>query len=121
SAQRNLELAERMAMESAPPPSRPAYDALLNNCVALSAAGQFDEAVVKFRDAVNLAPQAAEPRIYLALGLIKSNHTREALAELQRAAALDYASANKDLTRARQMAPSDSNLRDFMQRVNGAG
>src|SRR4029079_15103168 len=103
SARRNLELATRMAMEGAPAPPRPAYDALLNAAVSLAAQGKLDEAVAKFREAVNVPPQAPEPRIYLALGLIKSNHTRDALAELQRAAALDYASANRYLTRALQM------------------
>jgi len=86
---------------------------LLTNGTALSQQGKYDEAIVQFRMATELAPQSVEARVYLALGLAQARRNREAVENLQQAERLDARKANDFLTRALQLPPNEANLRDL--------
>jgi len=90
------------------------YDAYLNEGTGLSQAGRFDEAVIEFRHAVELAPNSIEAHIYLGLGLLQANDRAGGVAELRAAKALSPVEANDFLTKALRLPPNEGNLDGFI-------
>ena len=94
--------------------------ALLNSGSALSQSGRDQEALAAFQKAVELAPASPQTRIYLALILVRLNRNAESIEQLREAERIDPAGANEHLSVALRLAPSASNLRDFIARMESS-
>ena len=90
------------------------YDAYLNEGTGLSQAGQYAEAVIEFRHAVEIAPASIEAHIYLGLGLLQANDRAGGVAELRAAKALSPVEANEFLTKALHVPANEGNLDGFI-------
>src|SRR5207248_6818406 len=106
-AKNNIGVAMQMMPRT---PLQADYDAYLNEGTALSQAGQYAEAVIEFRHAVEIAPNSIEAHIYLGLGLLQANNRAEGVAELRAAKALAPVEANEILTRALHLPANEGNL-----------
>ena len=89
---------------------KPKVDDYLNAGTALANDGKVNEAVVQYQRAVDAAPQSAEARVYLALGLLRAQRIDEAAAALRQAKSIDAVKANAIVTAALQREPNPDNL-----------
>jgi tetratricopeptide (TPR) repeat protein len=94
------------------------YNEYLNDGTAFSQAGRFEEAVIEFRHAAEIAPQSVEAHIYLALGLLQAKQKPEGAAELRRAKSLGATEANEFLTKALHLPPNEGNLDAFIEEAS---
>jgi len=115
-AQRNLEIADQMRAQLTPRGNDTAWqlDVLLNAGTNAAAENDMNTALARYRQAVDLAPQSVEARVYLALGLGKVGRNVDAAEQLRAAQRLDAKAANEFVTRAMQLPPSEENLRDLI-------
>jgi len=110
-AKNNIAVAMQMMPST---PLQADYDAYLNEGTALSQAGQFADAVIEFRHAVEIAPNSIEAHIYLGLGLLQTNDRAGGVAELRAAKALSPVEANDFLTKALHLPANEGNLDGFI-------
>jgi protein O-mannosyl-transferase len=110
-AKNNIGVAMQMMPRT---PLQADYDAYLNEGTGLSQAGQYAEAVIEFRHAVEIAPTSIEAHIYLGLGLLQANDRAAGVAELRAAKALSPVEANDFLTKALRLPPNEGNLDGFI-------
>jgi tetratricopeptide (TPR) repeat protein len=110
-ARNNLAFAQALLDQAAAGvPQRNEYDAAFERGVALLNRGDGNGAVAAFRQALDLQPRSLDAHIYLALGLMRTQHGREAAAALREAKALDARQANETLTKTLRMPPGPDNL-----------
>lgn len=115
----NLQLAETMKAEIRPPLDPAAQlDTLLDTATLLTQQGRQNEAIAKFREAVAFAPESAEARVYLALGLAQARQNAEAITELRNAQRIDAPRANDILTKALRQPASPSNLSRLIEQLS---
>lgn len=121
-ARQNLALAQAALaaprQQAAPAPPAPGVADFIRAAIALSRQGNDDEAIVQYRNAVAVAPGAAEPHVYLALGLLQARRSEDAVAELRKAKAIDAATANDIVTRALHMQPNPDNIDLLLSRIS---
>ena len=96
------------------------YDAHMNYAALLSRTGRNDDAASHIREAMRLAPQNVEPRVYLALVSAASGKKAEAAALATEAQQMDAKAANDVFTRALHMPPGDNNLAHFIEQMKGS-
>jgi tetratricopeptide (TPR) repeat protein len=113
-AKNNIGLALQMMPRN---PLQADYDEYLNEGTAYSQAERFDEAVIEFRHAVEIAPQSVEAHIYLGLGLLQANKKAEGIAEIRAAKALNATQANQFLTKALHLPANEGNLDGFLEQA----
>jgi len=111
-AQNNLKVAEQMRRQLLPGGTD--INALLTSGTVLSQEAKYDEAVAQFRKATELAPHSVEAHVYLGLGLAQAKKNAEAIVAFRQAEKLDAARANDYVTRALQLPPHPTNLRDLI-------
>jgi hypothetical protein len=114
-ARNNLAVAMQMMPANPLPPD---YDAYLNEGTSYSQAGRYDEAVIEYRHAVEIAPQSIEAHIYLGLGLVQANKRAEGVAELRTAKTLGSVEANDLLTKAIHLPANPGNLDGFIAQAS---
>jgi tetratricopeptide (TPR) repeat protein len=111
-AENNLKVAAQMRRQLLPQGAD--INALLTSGTVLSQEAKYDEAVAQFRKATELAPQSVEAHVYLGLGLVQAKKNSEAVVAFRAAERLDAARANDYVTRALQLPPHPTNLRDLI-------
>jgi len=111
-AQNNLKVAAQMRRQLLPGGAD--INALLTSGTVLSQEAKYEEAVVQFRKATELAPHSVEAHVYLGLGLAQAKKNAEAIAAFRQAEKLDAARANDYVTRALQLPSQPTNLRDLI-------
>jgi protein O-mannosyl-transferase len=111
-AENNLKVAAQMRRQLLPQGAD--VNALLTSGTVLSKEAKYDEAVAQFRKATELAPHSVEAHVYLGLGLAQARKNAEAIVAFREAERLDAARANDYVTRALQLPPQPTNLRDLI-------
>lgn len=111
-AENNLKVAAQMRRQLLPQGAD--INALLTSGTVLSQEAKYEEAVVQFRKATELAPRSVEAHVYLGLGLAQAKKNAEAIVAFRQAEKLDAARANDYVTRALQLPPQPTNLRDLI-------
>jgi len=89
------------------------YDANMNLGALLSRLGRDREAIEHFNKAAEARPNSLEPHIYLALIYGNSNDPTRAVAEVEAAARIDQAEANRVFTDAVHIPFKETNLADY--------
>ncbi len=93
------------------------YDAHMNYSALLNREGRNDDAAAHIREAMRIAPDSVEPRIYLALVMAAGGKNAEAAVIAGEAKGMDARLSNEIFTKALKLAPNDANLDQFIAKM----
>lgn len=118
-AKRNLALAESVLGSAGGEGAEKQADALIDAGFALLQKGDFEGAAAQFLQAKTIDPQSVEPRVYLAVAMIRAGRNKDAIAELREAQRLDPARANRYVTGILRLPQDDQNVEKLIAQLGG--
>jgi len=110
-AKNNIAFAQAMLENvKAGVPARSEYDAAIDRGLWLLNRADASGAIAAFQKALDLQPRSTAGHVYLALGLLRAQRGREAVAALSSAKAIDAKQANDIITKAFHMPSGPDNI-----------